>query len=512
MATGRQVASFLQQVSLRNVVDRLPDPDLDALQGFGLLRRFTPAEIDQVRQEVSQLEQARLDLVRDQASRADEARHLDADTRRTHSILFHLHGVDHQHAMLEHLQQEQSALQSLDTDLVKRQQAFSELILKKSLLDLALPYNGGFLAITAAGRTALRDLNVRLYRVGDQEFALYWDASQKTDQELGRIAYQSGSVALPLAGVLPNVERSYVWAVSIGMAKLDGDLAARLQTFLSAYRSVEPLSSNVEDRMMASEIVSALPATSEPFAPTLSGLAHEVRSRGVPAEVALGVGSILLMGRRADGSFAFDPLSLFLQRTRSFESAALLAIENRPIEELAAKFDQLRGQFRQWGYSTSEDTELSSAYLTVSDLPADAISTKLAILARGLGAYLQYPLVAAAILASIPVLEANETLNLLEKAYEILGQRTGPMSQAELISLAVRMIHGLKVASVDELDPTARAAPASLSYVGSPPRIWMPVLITHHVYFATFSGIGGAHPGHVHSWGGGGWGGGGFVG
>ncbi len=512
MATGRQVASFLQQITLRQITDHLPDPDVDALQGLGLVRRFTPAEIDQVRQEVVQLEQARVDLVREQLERGIDAQQIGSDTRKTHSILFHLHGVDHQQAMLEKLQKEQAALQNLDADLVKRQQAFSELLLKRSLLDLASPYDGGFLAITPAGRTALRDLNVRLYRVGDQEFGRYWSAAKQVDDELGRIAYVSGSLALPLTGALPKVERSYLWAVAIGMAKQEGDPATRLPTFLSTYRSLEPLSSNVEDRLMASEIVSVLPASAEPAATTLTGLSHEVRSRGVPVEVALGVGSILLLGRRADGSYAFDPLSRFLARTRSFESAALLAIENRPFEELSAKFDQLRGLFSGWGYSTSEDTELSSAYLTVSDLPADAISTKLAILARGLGAYLQYPLVGASILASIPVLEANETLNLLEKGYEILGQRTGPMSQAELISLAVRMVHGLRVASVDELDPTARAAAPSLSYAGVAPRIWMPVLITHHVYFATFSGIGGAHPGHVHSWGSGGWGGGGFVG
>ena len=35
--------------------------------------------------------------------------------------------------------------------------------------------------------------------------------------------------------------------------------------------------------------------------------------------------------------------------------------------------------------------------------------------------YLEYPLVAAAILTSIPTLEANETLDLMEKAYSLLG-------------------------------------------------------------------------------------------
>ena len=512
MATAQQVASFLQQVSVRNVTDTLPEPDVGALAALGLVQRFTPEEIEQVRQEAAQLEQRRLALAQEASQRNLEASKVNADTRTTHSILFHLHGVDAQHAALERLQQEQAAVRSLDEDLAKRQLEFSQLLIKKSLLDMSSPYGGGFLSITTAGRTALRDLNVRLYRVGDQEFSQYWEIARQVDAELHRIAAQAATLAVPLATALPQVERSYLWAVAIGMVKLEGDLQARLGLFLNAYAALASLTENQEDRLMAAEIVSVLPSADPAPVTLLPQLKAAVLQHRVPKEVALGVASILLLGRRADGTFALDPLDQFLRKTSSFESAAMLAIVNRPFEELAAKFDYLRSMFASWGYAASEDTELSSAYLTGSELPANSVATKLAILSRGLAAYLQYPLVASSILASIPVLEANETLSLVEKAYEILGQRTGPMSQAELISLAVRMVHGIQVASVDELDPTARAAPPRFSYVGMPPMNWVPVLISHHVYFATFSGIGGPHPGHVHAWGGGGWGGGGFVG
>ncbi len=514
MATGQQVASFLQQVSVRNVTDRLPENDLGALQQLGLLQRLTAEELQGVQQEVSRLEQARLELAQEASERAQAGAHVATDTRTTHSILFHLRGVDSQHAFLEHLQQEQQAVQSLDANLLKRQQDFAQLLVKKSLLDAVSPYDGGYIAITTAGRTVLRDLNVRLYRVGDREFSAYWEESKRVDAELGTIAFQSAQMAVPLANSLTDVEeRSYLWAVAIGMAKAGGDPQAHLTTFVDAYHSVSTLSKNLEDRLMSAEILSVLPAPVPESTSLLAGLTRSVHGVGVPDDVALGVGSILLVGRRADGTFALDPLRGFLTKTASYEAAALMAIVNRPPAELLAKFDYLRSQFAGWGYSTSEDTELSSAYLASSELPANTVAPKIAILARGLGGYLQYPLVASSILASIPVLEANETLNLLEKAYEILGQRTGPMSQAELITLAVRMVHGIQVESVDELDPTARAAAAPrFSYAGAPPRVWLPVFITHHVYYATFSGIGGAHPGHVHAWGGGGWGGGGFVG
>jgi hypothetical protein len=105
-------------------------------------------------------------------------------------------------------------------------------------------------------------------------------------------------------------------------------------------------------------------------------------------------------------------------------------------------------------------------------------------------------------------MEANETLSLLERAYELLGQRTGPMSQAELICLAVRLIHGIRVRSVDELDATARAAPAAATgaarayYPVGPRWFFVPLIVTHGAYYSTFSGFGGPHPGHVHAVGG----------
>jgi hypothetical protein len=184
----------------------------------------------------------------------------------------------------------------------------------------------------------------------------------------------------------------------------------------------------------------------------------------------------------------------------------LLSIMNTPPDALAAKFASLRSLFASWGYTESEDLELSSAFLAVSELPVEGISTKLAIIARGLNAYLQYPLVAAAILASVSTMEANETLNLLEEAYEIVGRRAMPMSQPELICLAVRMIHGIRNELAGELDPTA-AARAPMGVVGGPRFYFVPVIVAHAHYYSTFSGVGGVHPAHAH-----GWAGGGFVG
>jgi hypothetical protein len=504
------IAAFLQSVSARSVQGTLPDADLGELQSLGVIDLVTVDQLTQLRAEVGELEAAQKAIEAEEARQQQEAETVEADTRRTHSILFHLQGVDKEEATVDRLHEEQEALQAIEAGLAKQQADFQQLLVKKAELDLMSPYGDRYVAITTAGRVALRDLSVALYRVNDVEFASYWAQAKAVDTELAAIVSQAGALHVPLAQSLPDVDPTYLWAVAVGLAKQKGVADQQVAAFLDAYRAVGSVSQNVENRLLASEVLAGLGQPLASTVPELAGLVRQAEALGVRRDSAAGVGAILLAGRRADGTYATEPLGQFLRVTPSYESAALLAVVNRPYDQLVATFSNLKNLFASWNYSISEDTELSSAYLTASDLPPETVGTKMAILARGVGAYLEYPLVAAAVLASIPVLEANETLNLLEKAYEILGQHTGPMSQAELLTLAVRTIHGVDVRSVSELDPT-QVKPASypsFSYANVPPRIWIPVLIAHGTYFSTFSGIGGIHPGHVHAVGGGGWGGG----
>lgn len=510
MTDCRTVAAFLQSVAARSVTSTLPDADLSALQSSGLVTVRTPEEKAELEQEVAQLQAAQAAIEAEEAKRQTEAALVAADTGRTHSILFHLQGVDKEEAVVDRLNSEQEALQAIEADLARREADFHQLLLKRSELEVVSPYDGRFIAITTAGQVALRDLSVALYRVGDEQFTGYWTQARAIDVELDRLSVRAAEAHAALSGPLSEVDPTYLWAVAIGLAKGAAEVATSSEGFLTAYEMVEPLSDNTENRLLAAQVVAGLDGAFDSAVEELRTVFSEVEGLGVPPASAAGVAALLLAGRRADGTFATEPLSQFLRVTPSYESAALLAIVNRPYEELALSFTTLKQLFAGWGYSISEDTELASAYLTLSQLPADTVQTKMAILARGVSAYLQYPLVAAAVLASIPVLEANETLNLLEKAYEILGQRTGPMTQSELITLAVRLVHGTDVRSVNSLDPTQVAAPSypSFAYSAAGARLWVPVVIVHANYFATFSAIGGAHPGHVHAVGGGFWGGG----
>ncbi len=502
MANCRDVSAFLDQVRARSVTAVAPPALTDRLVALDYVRILSADQVQQLQSDVDGLAASQAAIQQEAAQRAALAGELTRDVARDHSILFHLHG---QATQAQELQAEADARAQLDrtnADLSQKEQAFNELLGKRALLDSLTPYGSGSIGLTVPGAVAQRDLVVRLYRYGDTDFDTYVAQTQHIDQELANLGAGAAAYAPGLAGGIPGGDPAYLWAIAIGLAKSQPSPQAGLAKFLQGYAATAPLSQNVENRLMASEILAALPQPPGDAVATLEQLLPAVRKIGVPAPSALGVAAVVLFGRRADGTFATDNVQQFLQLTRSYESAALLGITNVPVDTLAAKFRSLRTLFGSWGYQPSEDTELASAYLAVSEYAPEQVSSKLAILAKGLLAYLQYPLVAAAILTAVADLEANETLNLVEKAYGIIGRRAVGLSQGELICLAVRMVHGIRNELVGTLDATAAAATAPAGAVRSgfygPRFFFVPIVIAHGGYFSTYSGVGGVHPGHVH--------------
>lgn len=495
---------------MHQVAAPLPDADLSTLAQLNLVRVLTNDQYAQFVKDVENIYPTQQAIAADQMNRNKLAQDVEEDSKQTHSFLFHLEGKEKQAAKLQAEEQARTALQATTADLTARDQQFNRMVAEKSLLDTLTPVGNQYVGLTGPGLVALRDLGIRMYRVSDLPFAKFWEETIQVDRDLNDVALHGSQYFGTLLVPLRAVDRSSLWATSVGLAKLKPDVSQGAPTFLEAYARIAKISNNEENRLMSAEMLSSLQRSAQDNLPALTELEKEVHHLGVPKEASLGVASILLIGQRADGTFATANLGNFLKVTRSFESAALLAIVNRPFDELSGKFTSLRSMFGGWGFEPSEDVELSSAYLTISDLPAQGISTKLAIITKGMATYLQFPLVASSIMASIPVLEANETLNMLEQAYEIIGRRAMPLSQPELICLAVRMIHGIQPETVAQLDTTATAAPVQRvgvsGYGFGPGFFFLPAVVAYGAYFSTFSGMGGAHPGHAH------FGGGGFVG
>jgi hypothetical protein len=302
----------------------------------------------------------------------------------------------------------------------------------------------------------------------------------------------------------------------MGLGKLEGDPNQIYPRFLLSLGIVQQFKSNLENKMMAAEIMTAsranpsqMPANSDLQSLAESLVSLEDRARHdahVPKELSVGVAATILFARRYDGTFPIDKLVEFSRMTPSSESAAILSVLDVSTDQISNKFTQFRSLFGFWGYEESEDVDLASAYLAISDFTRDEVKDKMNIVLNALRNYLEYPLVATAILTSIPTLEANETLDLMEKASTLLGTFAPSLERSELISLSVRMIHGIKNELVKELDPTAKIAvtPIQFTYVPSIVffRFRTPLILAHSYYHSTFSAFGGAHPAHVHGFGG----------
>ena len=490
--------------------------DLNFLSTNGYVAVMQKADYDKASADVATLMQKNTDLQNEMMQeRTDEAALVQGE-HKTHSILFHFEGKEKKDAELQSVQNERNTVMRERADISAKDAEITQLIQRKSIVDRMVLYDGGYVSLTGLGVVTLNDLNIRNYRVSDTEFSQFVAESQETSREMRDIAGRSGSYEYGLRNGFPKSDPTQLWSVSIGLAKLQGDQAQIGQRFLAALSVLQHFGSTIDNKMMAAEIMTALTlrqsATDntdlQGFSKTLNSLEHDVRHHAkVPKQLSAGVASMVLFGKRFDGTYPIDRLTWFSKITRSSESAAILAVVTTPPDQLAMKFQAYRSLFSSWGYITSEDTELASAFLSISDFGPEDVRTKMSIIVSAMKIYLEYPLVAAAILTSIASLEANESLDLLEKAYSVLGSVAVGLQRSELLSLAVRMIHGINNELVKKLDPTAKLTNTPVQFTHTPSFIFFPVyaplILAHGTYFSTFSAIGGAHPAHVHGFGGG---------
>ena len=510
------VRTFFSQIAEKSVSMQIEPSDMDFLCSNGYLSVMQKEDYDRATAEVSNLTQMNIDLANAENADRSAKSALEEDERKTHSITFLFEAKENKEAEREKVESEKNVTSKIEADIAERETKINELIHKKSIVDRMVPYDGKYLSLTGIGIMMLNDLNVRNYRVSNREFSDFVEEIQTTFSELHSIAERGSYHVTNLRIVFPEMEVSQLWSVSIGLAKLQGDPQQIGQRFLFALDLIRHFDCTLENKMMAGEIMttsradpSQTPTNSDlqDLSESLVKLDHQIRHDAhVPKPLSVGVAATIMFGRRFDGTFPTDRFVEFSKITSSYESAAILSIFNLPSDQLDGKFQSFRLLFSSWGFELSEDTELASAYLSISDLGPDDVRSKLTIIENGLRNYLEYPLVASAILASISTLEANEILNLMEKASFLLESYVANLERSEVISLAVRMIHGIKNELVKELDPTATIVKTPLQFTYVPTNVFFiyhaPLIIAHSSYYSTYSGIGGSHPAHVHGLGG----------
>lgn len=510
------VRNFFSQVSGRNISVQVQPQDLEYLATNGYIILMDKSQYDQMSSDVAALAEATQEQQKETMEERGLETSLEEEEMKTHSILFHFEGREKRESEIEKMKEIDNREQKEKTEISSRESVIRDLIQKKSVLDRMVPFGDKFVSLTGPGTVTLSDLNVRNYRVSEEEFSTFRDEISETSNELKSIAENSRIHETNLASSFPESDISLLWGTSIGLAKMQGQPGDIYRRFIQAYETLRKFHSTFDNKLMAAEIITSMVSTDsqrpqemsyDQLILNLENLDHELRHHlKVPNELSAGVAAIILFGRKFDGTYPIDRFSQFASVTSSYESAAVLSVLKSPVEELTNRFLSFRSLFSSWGYHMSDDTELASAFLSASGFSPQDVSAKLTIIVNGLKAYLEYPLVAAAVLASIQVLEANETLDLLEKAYSVLGQVSKGLERSELLSLSVRMIHGIKNELVKDLDPTARITNTPIQFTYMPSNAffvyYVPMIVAHSSYYSTFSGIGGFHPAHVHGVGG----------
>src|SRR4029077_19254161 len=343
--------------------------------------------------DVANLSQMNLNLQNEIVAERQAEIALREGEKKTHSILFHFEGREKKEAELQNLQDEKLTVLKDQTEITQIDSRIKELILKKSSIDRMVPYDGEYVSLTGFGVATLNDLNVRNYRVADNEFSDFIEETKQTVNELQSIARSAGSYEAFLRnyvfGAFPRADFTQLWNVSIGLAKLQGDPNQISQRFLLALKILQHFKSTSDNKIMAAEILTSLKMNPSQTASSsdnnsdlqdlnksLKSLDHDLRHHAhVPKELSAGIAAVIMYGRRFDGTYPTDRFTEFSKMTRSHESAAILSVLNVPTDQLAGRFQSFRSMFNMWGFRESEDTELSSAYLSLSGFGPDDVKT-----------------------------------------------------------------------------------------------------------------------------------------
>src|SRR5712692_6534679 len=254
--------TFCSQIASKSVSMQIPQTDLDYLSTSGYVSVMPKADYDQAQAEVSTLTQMNLNLQNEVVAERQAEMALHQGEKKTHSILFHFEGGEKKQAELQNAQDERVTVLKEQTEITQIDSRIKELILKKSTIDRMVPYDGEYVSLTGYGVATLNDLNVRNYRVADNEFSEFIEETKQTVNELQSIARSAGSYEAFLRnyvfGALPKADFTQLWNVSIGLAKLQGDPNQISQRFLLSLDVLHHFDSTSDIQIIAAEIMASL--------------------------------------------------------------------------------------------------------------------------------------------------------------------------------------------------------------------------------------------------------------
>ena len=464
---------FLSQLRAKCITSSISDEDLDYLIRTSYVECLSKDEFEKLSSSVADLSK-----IQSEDESAHEKEQADVDTlnhdrKKVHSIRFWFEGREKKELDRKKVQEDEQIVTKDEGNMHGLDDELQPLIQKKSVLDKQVLCNERYLSLTGTGSAVLRDLTVRSHRVGERDFKDFVMETKSTEIELQSIAERASKFYSDMKLAIANIdttplitndndndedeneddyrikakraESSQLWAIAIGLAKLEVDYDKIKESFVQTINTLNELqefkNSNLDNKLMAAETLVASGHTAgEEEIDTLKNIIHQIRQNArVPEELSAGIATTLFCGANPDKLTRFDN---FTKITRSCAAAALLAISKEPEDNLKENFDSFKSIFDEWGISPSEDTDLAAAYLAISG--QNIARPKMNTLVDGVKNEFEFPLVPAAILTSIQALDADELLDLAEKAASILQSQPLclGLTHSELASLAIRMIYG----------------------------------------------------------------------
>lgn len=479
MVKCNDVMTALSQISAKSVNAPISEDVLKLLTTNGCIACLSKDEYEKLAASVESISPTiDRELEEEQKKEETDEETLARDEKKIHSIRFWFEGHEKKDIDRARIQTDEQLVSKDEEEIKEKGNELQALIQKKSILDRQVPCGEQYLSLTGTGTIMLHELTIRNYRVGDKDFGEFLHETKATEVELQAIAerannYYSAIKAAtsdmdtsPLAAKerkdsyaaedddddddedeeeyrikSKGAESSQLWAISIGLAKLEGDPDKIKENFIQMINALQKFNnSNLDSKLMAAETLVASGRNTDSLE-ALTNVDGQIRqSANVPEKLSAGIAATIFCGANPDALTRFD--DVFSKATKSYAAAALLSISKEEQGDLSQKFDVFKSLFDLWGYSPSEDTDLASAYLAVSKISETDAREKTSVLANALKAEFGFPLVPAAILTSIRALSADELLDLAEKAASILQPFTVGLAHSELANLSIRMIYG----------------------------------------------------------------------
>jgi hypothetical protein len=476
MVKCNDVMTALSQISAKSVNAPISEDVLKLLSTNGYIECLSKDEYEKLAASVENISTIDRELEEEQKKEGTNEETLARDEKKIHSIRFWFEGHEKKDIDRARIQTDEQLVSKDEEEIKEKGNELQALIQKKSILDRQVLCGEQYLSLTGTGTIMLHELTIRNYRVGDKDFGEFLHETKATEMELQAIAerannYYSAIKAAtsdmdtsPLAAKdrqstwtsndddddedeeeyrikSKGTESSQLWAISIGLAKLEGDPDKIKENFIQMINALQKFNnSNLDSKLMAAETLVASGRNTESLE-ALTNVDDQIRqSANVPEELSAGIAATIFCGANPDALTRFD--DAFSKATKSYAAAALLSISKEEQNDLSQKFDVFKSLFGLWGYSPSEDTDLAAAYMAVSKLSETDAREKMSVLADALKAEFGFPLVPAAILTSIRALNADELLDLAEKAASTLQPFTVGLAHSELANLSIRMIYG----------------------------------------------------------------------